>query len=109
MLSLSLIEPPGWTTAEIPSFPAISTQSGKGKNASEAITAPLRSKPKAFAFSMACFNASTLLVWPTPLENSWSWLLRIMVFDLVCLQIFKAKTKASLDPCPAQQSHSIMF
>ena len=35
------------------------TQSGKGKKASLAITAPFKSNSNDFAFSMACFNAST--------------------------------------------------
>ena len=46
-------------TAVIPSLSAISTQSGKGKKASEAITAPFRSNPNDLAFSIACFKAST--------------------------------------------------
>ena len=32
--SLSLTDPPGWITAEIPAFDAISTESENGKNAS---------------------------------------------------------------------------
>jgi len=46
----------------IPSLKAISTQSGNGKKASLAITAPSKLKLKLFAFSMACFRASTLEV-----------------------------------------------
>ena len=43
-----------------------STQSGNGKKASEAIAAFFRQNPKYFAFSIACFNASTLDVCPQP-------------------------------------------
>src|SRR5690606_41119566 len=60
------MDPPGCKTAATPASPAISTQSGKGKKASEAITLPLISKPKDCAFSIACFNASTRDVCPTP-------------------------------------------
>jgi hypothetical protein len=49
-------------TALTPTFDAISTQSGNGKNASEAITDPCKENPKAVAFSIACFNESTLEV-----------------------------------------------
>jgi hypothetical protein len=44
--SLSLIDPPGCITDLIPSLFAISTQSGKGKNAFDAITALCKSNPK---------------------------------------------------------------
>ena len=53
----------------IPARFAISTQSGKGKKASEAITEPFRSKPSSFARSRACFKASTREVCPTPLAK----------------------------------------
>ena len=66
-LSLSRIEPPGWITAVMPALWAISTQSANGKNASEAITAPSKSKLKDFAFSIAWRNASTRDVCPIPL------------------------------------------
>src|SRR5690606_25985655 len=88
-------DPPGCTTAATPSLLAISTQSGKGKKASEAITAPFKSKPKDLAFSIACFSASTREVWPTPLAQGLSLLLSTMVLDLVCLQILAANTSAS--------------
>ena len=67
---LSLIDPPGWITHFIPSFFANSTQSGNGKNASDAITASFKSNLKNLAFLTACFKASTLEVCPTPLANS---------------------------------------
>ncbi|MNW16830.1 hypothetical protein D3C71_2158170 [compost metagenome] len=70
MESASLIEPPGCKTAVIPASAAISTQSGKGKNASEAITEPSSAKLKACALTMACFRASTLEVCPTPLASN---------------------------------------
>ena len=71
MLFWSLIEPPGWITAVTPASAASSTQSGKGKKASEAMLEPFRSNPKPCAFSTACFRASTRLVWPVPLASSW--------------------------------------
>ena len=49
MLNWSLIEPPGCITALMPALSAISTQSGNGKNASLAITAPFKSKLNDFA------------------------------------------------------------
>ena len=49
----SLTDPPGWTIVEIPTLDAISTQSGKGKKASEAIEAPLTSNLNCLAFSIA--------------------------------------------------------
>ncbi|MNI17594.1 hypothetical protein D3C73_709680 [compost metagenome] len=87
----SLIEPPGCNTAAIPASEAISTQSGKGKKASDAIAQPLRSKPKEIAFSIACFNASTREVWPTPEANKVPFLANTIVFDLVCFTILFAK------------------
>ena len=56
----SFTEPPGWITAFTPSLSAISTQSGKGKKASLAITAPFKSNSNDFAFSMACFNVGVV-------------------------------------------------
>ena len=70
MDSWSLIDPPGWRILLIPVLWAISTQSGKGKNASLAITAPFKSKLKCLAFSMAWFNASILEVCPVPEANN---------------------------------------
>ena len=80
--SLSFMEPPGWITAVIPALCAISTQSGKGKNASDAITAPSKENPNFVALAMACSRASTLEVCPTPLANScWSFA-NTMVLDI---------------------------
>ncbi len=56
------MDPPGCMTDVIPASWASSTQSGNGKKASEAIATPSRDKPKDLAFSIACFNASTLEV-----------------------------------------------
>ncbi len=95
MLNWSLIDPPGWITAVIPALSAISTQSGNGKNASLAITAPSRLKLKDCAFSIACRNASTRLVWPVPLAQSCFPFAKTIVFDFVCLQIFEANNKSS--------------
>ena len=54
------MDPPGCNTATIPASAAISTQSGNGKNASDAITEPFKSNLNACAFSIACLNESTL-------------------------------------------------
>ena len=43
---------------------------------------------------MACFSASTLEVCPTPDAKSCPSFAKIIVFDLVCLQIFKANSNA---------------
>lgn len=67
MVSLSRMEPPGCMTAFMPASCAISTQSANGKNASDAITAPFKSKPNDLALAIACLRASTRDVCPTPL------------------------------------------
>ena len=95
ILNSSFIEPPGWITSVMPSLLAISTQSGKGKNASLAITAFLREKLNSFAFSIACLRASTRLVCPVPEARSCLFLAKTIVLDLVCLHIFEAKSKSS--------------
>src|SRR5690606_36851573 len=95
MLKSSLMDPPGWITAEIPALSAISTQSGNGKKASLAITAPFKSNLNDWALWMAWFKASTRLVCPVPLAQSCLFLAKTMVFDLVCLQIFDANIKSS--------------
>ena len=64
--SWSRTEPPGCTIAVMPASWASFTQSSKGKKASEANTAPCRSNPKEWAFSMAWRKASTLEVCPMP-------------------------------------------
>jgi hypothetical protein len=74
----------------IPDFFASSTQSGNGKKASEAITEPTKFKLKLVAFSTACFRASTLEVWPTPLAINCWLLAKTIVLEIVCLQIFEA-------------------
>ena len=66
MESWSLIDPPGCKILLTPTLFAISTQSGKGKNASLDITEPFKSKLKCLAFSIAWFKASTLDVCPVP-------------------------------------------
>ena len=90
------MEPPGWITDFIPFFDAISTQSGKGKKASLAITAPSNTNLNFFALSIAWFKASTLEVWPVPDEISWLFFANTIVLDLVCLHILDAKSKSSI-------------
>lgn len=92
----SLIDPPGWITASIPAFPAISTQSGNGKKASLAMTAPFKSKLKLLALLIACSRASTREVCPVPPAQSCLFLTKIMVLDFVCLQIFEANKRSSI-------------
>ena len=96
MLNWSLIDPPGCITAVMPALSAISTQSGKGKNASLAITAPCKSKLKDVALCIAWFKASTRLVCQEPLAQSCLFFANTIVFDLVCLQIFEANNKSSI-------------
>ncbi len=69
MTSSSRFEPPGWITALMPNSAATSNPSRKGKNASDAITAPATC-----SFSSAAFNAATRLEYtrlicpaPTPM------------------------------------------
>src|SRR4051812_45394493 len=61
--SASRTEPPGWTIAVTPASIASCGPSGNGKNASDAMTAPVRSVR---AFSIAIRTASTRLIWPAP-------------------------------------------
>ena len=62
--SASRMEPPGWMMAVIPALCATSTQSGNGKNASDANTLPLIfSPPCLIAFS----NAHIRLTCPGPI------------------------------------------
>ena len=79
-----------------PTLSAISTQSGKGKKASLAITDPFKSKPKEVAFSIAWFNASTLLVCPVPPASNCLSFTSIMVLDFVFLHSFEANNKSSI-------------
>ena len=72
-------------TAATPARAPISTQSGKGKNASDAKTEPFRSNPNVFALCIAWFNASTLEVCPVPLEMSAPSFTSMMAFDFVFL------------------------
>ncbi len=62
--SLSLIDPPGWTSAVAPAAWATSRVSGKGRKASDATPDPLSGERD---FSMAILAASTLLIWPAPI------------------------------------------
>src|SRR5659263_751863 len=73
---------------------AISTQSGNGKNASEAITAQFKSNPKDFAFSIACLKASTRDVYPTPLDSNCFPFASTIVFDFDCLTKRLANNKS---------------
>ena len=79
----------------MPALSAISTQSGNGKNASLAITAPLVSKPNSFVFAIAWRKASTRDVMPAPLPISCLFSASTMVLDLLFLQIFIAKARLS--------------
>ena len=92
----SLMDPPGCMIAVIPASAAISTQSGKGKKASLAITAPCRSKLNACALVMACLRASTLDVCPTPLAHSCLFLANTIALDLECLTILLANSRSSI-------------
>ena len=83
-------------TALMPALSAISTQSEKGKNASEAITAPSRLNPKLRAFSMACLRASTLDVWPMPLAIILRSLASTMALDLECFTMMLAKSISAI-------------
>src|SRR5690554_2148844 len=77
-------------------FWASSTESAKGKKASEAITAPFRSNSKDPALLMACLRASTRDVRPTPLAMSCLFLASTMALDLECFTILLANSKSSI-------------
>src|SRR5690606_10760327 len=94
MLSWSRMLPPGCTMAVIPAFAAISTQSGKGKKASLAITEPCRSKLNLPALAMACSKASTRLVCPVPLPSSCRSLASTMALLLVCFTRMLANSRS---------------
>ena len=94
--SLSFILPPGCEMATMPASCAIVTQSGKGKNASLAITAPCKSNPNSFAFLIAPCSASTRDVWPQPIPISWLFLTKAMPFDLRCLTATMAKVRSAI-------------
>ena len=78
----------------IPLLLAISTQSGNGKNASLAITAPSKLKLNFLAFSIAWLSASTLDVCPVPDASNCKFLERTMVLDFVCLHILDANIRS---------------
>ena len=82
-------------TAVIPALSAISTQSANGKNASEAITAPFRSKLNETAFSIACFRESTREVYPIPLAQSCLFFTSVIALDLLFFTILLANNKSS--------------
>src|SRR5690606_34502816 len=85
----------GCITLVIPLLCAISTQSGKGKNASLAITAPFRSKLKDPALWIAWFRASTREVCPVPLAYNCLFLAKTIVLLLVCLHSLEANIRSS--------------
>src|SRR5690606_30419276 len=89
------MEPPGCITLAIPFLCAISTQSGKGKKGSLAITDPFRSTLKDKALLMACSRASTLEVCPVPLAHYCLFFSNTIVLDFVCLQSLEAKIRSS--------------
>ena len=78
----------------MPILCAISTQSANGKNASLAITAPFKSKPKLNALETACFKASTRDVCPVPLASNWLFFTITMVLDFVCFANLFANNKS---------------
>ena len=80
--SWSLIEPPGCMIAVIPALWAASTQSGKGKKASDAITLPAARSP---ACRIAFSSAHILLTCPGPTPVVQKSFARTIPFDFVCL------------------------
>lgn len=70
-------------------------QSGNGKKASEAITAPFKSKPNDLAFSMACLKESTREVCPIPLAQSCLFFTKVIALDLLFFTILLANNRSS--------------
>lgn len=68
---------------------------GKRENASEAITAPFRSKLNETAFSIACFRESTREVCPIPLAQSCLFFTSVIALDLLFFTILLANNKSS--------------
>ena len=72
--SSSRIEPPGCTTARTPASRRTCRPSAKGKNASDAATAPrarsLPSPPRVFARSTESLQESTRFTWPMPIPTA---------------------------------------
>ena len=93
IISLSLIDPEGCITAEIPDWTSFSIPSTKGKNASEAATISLLKSWNLFILSIAIWQLSSLLGWPEPIPTVASWLAKTIAFDFTYLQILNAKIK----------------
>src|SRR5512133_3966203 len=91
MDSWSRTEPPGCTMAVIPQRAASSTESGNGKYASEAITAPLDFSP---ARSAAMRTQSTRLGWPPPMPTVASPLANTIELDFTYWQAVQANFMA---------------
>ena len=68
--SSSLIDPPGCIMLLTPTPAAISTQSGKGKNASDAIIEPCKSNPLSATLLIAIFTESMRDICPAPTLNN---------------------------------------
>lgn len=93
MDSGSRLDPPGWIMAVIPAAERVSTESLKGKNASEAATAFWQVSP---ACSMAISTDLILLICPAPIPIVTPSLARTMALDLTCLQMMFANCRSSM-------------
>ena len=91
MDSSSRIDPPGWMTAVIPCFAASSTVSPKGKNASDAITAPFAFSP---ASSKAIFAEPTRFICPAPTPSVLCSSVTTMALDFTCFTNLHANPNA---------------
>ena len=67
IISLSLIDPDGWITAETPDWISFSIPSTNGKKASEAATISIFGLDKFFHFVYCNLTTINLLGWPDPI------------------------------------------
>ncbi len=96
MTSSSRIEPPGWITALIPAWAALSMPSRNGKKASEAITEPGTSSPACSALMAAMRAELTRLIWPAPTPMVMLPLAYTIALDLTYLATRQANSRSRI-------------
>ena len=95
IISLSLIDPDGWITAETPELTKVSIPSTKGKKASDAaiILLPFSDFWNFFILLTAILQLSSLLGCPEPIPTVDVSLAKTIAFDLTYLQTLNANNK----------------
>ena len=102
--SSSRIDPPGCTAAVTPAAAATSSESGNGKKASDASTAPLAASPAPPAASRAL---STRFGWPAPIPTSTPSRTSVIAFDFTCLQTSHAVRRSASSDALGSRSLTI--